>query len=748
MTAGNKLSRIIAVFLCAVLAFGIVVVAVPRTEVQAAATVTFDAREVWSDGCNFYIRFAGLEKGKTYTVQLVAPHEIGGYSIWSPSGVTSKKKSDNVLLFTFKYNEKPLHGQIVGTNLMKGKTKKNPGVSVSFPTSTTTTKKTTKKAAKKKKAAPKKKTAAKKVAAKKKSTTKKKITATTTSVQTSQETATTTTALVVAAVNNTDATTTTVEEPAGQDPAPAVALNHNEGQKRSFVWLWFVLVLVIAGLVYLRIRALRNQGKQGKDLALDFIPGVGDLIYAMTGSTTKYAPIASDAQHGYSYNPAAGKKELKMIEEQEKLAEQKAAKTTAPTMHKRPKELSVNHAAMSAPASGSAPTPAPAGNSAAAASVAAGGIMSRDNEAKRPASPFKKIEGAAPVEKPAAPFKPATQQNSNGTIMTSAFKPSTGAHNPSDKIVSSAFKPSTGAHNPSDKIVSSALKQTQKFTPQKGPAQVTHSDNDAVKLARERAAAAREQQAMREAMKTQKTAPAASASAAKSEAKPHAPIKRPSAFSVNRAAAIASGTVESAKPANTAPSAPRQSGASLGVGASAAEASKSGPAISPARAKASSNSNQLGNLLNGRANNSGRTPVWASPSAAVSPFKQSAEALEEAKAEAAREAERQAAMEAEAPKASYADQAKTHKSAFFSRSSAVKGSQSSGDVSNAYGGIVRPTGVIGDREKKQQIQDAAMGTVLEGQKPAILDPDAHKAPTAAEPVFGFKPIDPENKYGT
>nr|MCR5340670.1 hypothetical protein [Saccharofermentans sp.] len=515
-----------------------------------------------------------------------------------------------------------------------------------------------------------------------------------------------------------------------------------------FAWLWFVLVLVIAGLVYLRIRALKNQGKHGKDLALDFIPGVGDLVYAMTGSTTKYAPIASDAQHGYSYNPAAGKKELKMLEEQTKHEEQAASKQV--TMHKRPKELSVNHAAaMSASASGSAPAPVPAGNAAAAASVAAGGIMSRDNEAKRPASPFKQVEGAAPAEKPAAPFKPATQQNNNGTIMTSAFKPSTGAHNPSDKIVSSAFKPSTGAHNPSDKIVSSAFKQTQKFTPQKGPAQVTHSDNDAVKLARERAAAAREQQAMREAMKTQKTAPAAPASAATSEAKPHAPIKRPSAFSVNRAAAIAAGTVEAAKPADRTPSAPMQSGASLGVGASAAGVSKSGPAISPARAKASSNSNQLGNLLNGRANNSGRAPVWAAPNAAVSPFKQSAEALEEAKAEAAREEERRAAMDAEAPKASYADQAKTHKSAFFSRSSALKDNQSdAGSASNAYGGIVRPTGVIGDREKKQQAQDAAMGTVLEGQKPAILDPDAHKAPTAAEPVFGFKPIDPENKYGT
>ena len=743
MTAGNKLSRIIAVFLCAFITSGLLFFTMPAKEAYAAGSF----RDYWfgtySERKNqsvLQIKFWNLKKGSKVRIEFSISKKRNDLNVYDKSeGVNIEsidKKSGTLIVTITPKNQVEYKIKLSGNGLNQSGHK---------VTSCTMTAPATK-PAKKKKAAPKKKTAEKKAAVKKKSTAKKKIVATTaSSVKTTQETSATTTALLAAAVNNTDATTTTSEETAEEPAVPAAVLDHSKDQKRSFAWLWFVLVLVAAGLVYFRIRVLKNQGKQGKDLALDFIPGVGDLVYAMTGSTTKYAPIASDAQHGYSYNPAAGKKELKMLEEQAKQEEQAASKQV--TMHKRPKELSVNHAAAaSAPASESAS--APAVKPAAAAAAVAGGITSRDNEAKRPASPFKKIEGAAPVEKTAAPFKPATQQNSNGTIMTSAFKPSTGAHNPSDKIVSSAFKPSTGAHNPSDKIVSSALKQTQKFTPQKGPAQVTHSDNDAVKLARERAAAAREQQAMREAMNTQKTAPAASASAAKSEAKPHAPIKRPSAFSVNRAAAIASGTVESAKPANTAPSAPRQSGASLGVGASAAEASKSGPAISPARAKASSNSNQLGNLLNGRANNSGRTPVWAAPSAAVSPFKQSAEALEEAKAEAAREAERQAAMEAEAPKASYADQAKTHKSAFFSRSSAVKGSQSSGDVSNAYGGIVRPTGVIGDREKKQQIQDAAMGTILEGQKPAILDPDAHKAPTAAEPVFGFKPIDPENKYGT
>ena len=260
--------------------------------------------------------------------------------------------------------------------------------------------------------------------------------------------------------------------------------------------------------------------------------------------------------------------------------------------------------------------------------------------------------------------------------------------------------------------------------------------------------AARKAEADKPAANNAPSAPAASKPAGTAAAKQHAPIKRPSAFSVNRAAVVAAQKAEADKPvandapaAPAAPAAPKTSGASLGVGASAA-APTNGPVISPARAKASSNSNQLGNLLSGKANNGGRAPVWADPNTAgISPFKQTAQA--EPVAEAAREAEPKEAVEAEAPKTSYADQAKTHKSAFFSRAAANKESPI-GSASNAYGGIVRPTGVMSEGERKQQIQNAAMGTVLEGQKPAILDPSSHAAPTAVEPVSGFKPIEPKD----
>ena len=510
--------------------------------------------------------------------------------------------------------------------------------------------------------------------------------------------------------------------------------------KKSFAWLGFVLLLIVAGLSYLRVRKLQNEGKHGKEILIDFIPGVGDLLYAAGGIGTKYEPIASDTQHGYMRNTAASMKELKQLEEQEKRAELAASKPAHAPI-KRPKELSVNHAAFTASQAAGAGNETAASSvkaSAAAAGAFAAGTVSRDQESKA-ASPFKPLEGntSAASAKPAPMFKTKTSRNDDGKIMSSAFKPSTSSHT-TDKIVTSAFKPSEGSHT-TDKIVTSALKQTNKFTPQKGPSSQTKVESDSIKLARERAEAAREQQAMREAMKASKSAPETKAAGTAAPAKQHAPIKRPSAFSVNRAAAVAAAGSEAVKPAGT--------GASLGVGASAAEDSKPGPSISAARAKASSNSNQLGNMLNGKSHNvSGRAPVWAAPgTAGFSPFKQTEEAVKEAEAEAEMAAQRRAAVEEEAPKASYADQAKSHKSAFFSRPSSSREVHPVGadDSSNAYGGIVRPTGFIGEKDRKQQAKDAAMGSVLEGQKPAILDPNSHSAPTAVKPVFGFKPIDPE-----
>ena len=106
MTAGNKLSRIIAAFLCAFIAFGIVAFVSPRNEVLASGTVKFKKYDDWGDGCNFNINLSGFKKGAKVTVKLEAPHEIGGYSVWAPSGVEAKKKTDQVLYISFTYNGK------------------------------------------------------------------------------------------------------------------------------------------------------------------------------------------------------------------------------------------------------------------------------------------------------------------------------------------------------------------------------------------------------------------------------------------------------------------------------------------------------------------------------------------------------------------------------------------------------------------------------------------------------------------
>ena len=114
MTSGNKLSRIIAVFLCAVLAFDVVLFASPRVEVQAAATAKIDIYNDWGDGCNFNIKLSGFTKGAKVTLKLTAPHEIGGYNIWAPNGVSASrvKGTEQAINISFTYNGKNVQRQV------------------------------------------------------------------------------------------------------------------------------------------------------------------------------------------------------------------------------------------------------------------------------------------------------------------------------------------------------------------------------------------------------------------------------------------------------------------------------------------------------------------------------------------------------------------------------------------------------------------------------------------------------------
>ena len=189
-----------------------------------------------------------------------------------------------------------------------------------------------------------------------------------------------------------------------------------------------------------------------------------------------------------------------------------------------------------------------------------------------------------------------------------------------------------------------------------------------------------------------------------------------------------------------------KSGSSSGVGASAST-NISGPSISKERAKATSNSNQLGSILAGKTyNNSGRAPVWASPAMAnVSAFKESEEAKEAREREEQKrieeiEAKKAAEEKAKAAYTSIADSATSHKSAFFKRAQTGRDSASEQDGHvSAYGGIVRPSAIVDEEhEANKRMTAPAMGAALEGQRPSIMDPNAKAAPTASRPMAGFK----------
>ena len=193
------------------------------------------------------------------------------------------------------------------------------------------------------------------------------------------------------------------------------------------------------------------------------------------------------------------------------------------------------------------------------------------------------------------------------------------------------------------------------------------------------------------------------------------------------------------------------SGATSGVGASAAAQSADGSYLSKEQARASSNANQLGTMLGGKQGNSvGRVPVWAEASiAGLAAFKESDEAREaRIREEQMRIEEEKAKKESEeAAKAQYTsivDNVKTHKSAFFNRTQTERpASAGEEEHTSAYGGIVRPSGIVDKEREINKSNEPAMGAALEGQRPSIMDPNVGAAPTAEKPLAGFRGADTE-----
>ena len=175
-----------------------------------------------------------------------------------------------------------------------------------------------------------------------------------------------------------------------------------------------------------------------------------------------------------------------------------------------------------------------------------------------------------------------------------------------------------------------------------------------------------------------------------------------------------------------------------------------GAAKAAERARASSNANQLGTILAGQSNNAGR-PVWSAPGSNAAPFKESNDARKERIREQQKKiAEEKARKEAEEerarnPQPSYADTAKTRKSAFFDRGYVrpENTNSESEEQSSAYDGIVRPSAIIDkERDFRNNPTAPAMGADVEGNRPPIMDPKAGAAPTALKPKPGFKPMNP------
>lgn len=130
---------------------------------------------------------------------------------------------------------------------------------------------------------------------------------------------------------------------------------------------WIVLVVLLAGASYARYRYLKKKGYKGSEIAINFIPGTSDLIYAigyhfnLPGKGKDAAPAEASASHA-SFNTASAMKELKKMETT--VAATKTAQTAPKAKssaisvpHKRPKELSVNHAAAVAAAKTAQDTP-------------------------------------------------------------------------------------------------------------------------------------------------------------------------------------------------------------------------------------------------------------------------------------------------------------------------------------------------------------------------------------------------------
>lgn len=444
---------------------------------------------------------------------------------------------------------------------------------------------------------------------------------------------------------------------------------------------WIVLVVLLAGASYARYRYLKKKGYKGSEIAINFIPGTSDLIYAigyhfnLPGKSKEAVPTESSDSHA-SFNTASAMKELKKMETT--VAAPKTAQTapraksaTPSVPHKRPKELSVNHAAAVAAAKAAQDAP--------------------------------KTKTSTPST-PSVPHKRPKELSVNHAAAVAAAK-------------TAQDTPKTNTARPSVAATSGSSLGTE-----------------AAKAARERAEAAKEQLRMRAEARRSKIE-----EVKREELQQRPPIKRPASLSVNHAAVAAAAATAKENTARSEADVEPTNSPFKPLDRSAEREIYSTPGLRPRKSaedhqKMASGANQLGKAVSAQKPEapyarSGKAPMWAAPGTGrINPFKPSASA----ESESVPEATAQPAKASE--HASIADQT-THRSAFFDRAEKARTfTPAREERDTRVGDLTRPSG------KGKAPHAPTVGMSLEGKDSSILNNGT--APTATKPLPGFKPIDP------
>ncbi len=441
---------------------------------------------------------------------------------------------------------------------------------------------------------------------------------------------------------------------------------------------WIVLVVLLAGASYARYRYLKKKGYKNSEIAINFIPGTSDLIYAigyhfnLPGKSKEAVPAESSDSHA-SFNTASAMKELKKMES----TDIKASATKTPSVpHKRPKELSVNHAA--AVASAKAAQDAP------------------------------KTKTSTPST-PSVPHKRPKELSVNHAAAVAAAK-------------TAQDTPKTNTARPSATATSGSS-----------------FGNEAARAARERAEAAKEQLRMRaEARKSKIEEVKREELQQRPPIKRPASLSVNHAAAAAAAATAKENTARSdadVEPTNS-PFKPLDRSAEREIYSTPGLRPRKS---AEDHQKMASGANQLGKAVSAQKPEApyargGKAPMWAAPGTGrINPFKPSASA----EIESAPEANPQPSVAQPAKTsehASIADQT-THRSAFFGRAEKARTfTPAKEERDTRVGDLTRPS------VKGKAPHAPTVGMSLEGKDSSILNNGT--APTATKPLPGFKPIDP------